>query len=627
MLMKIRHHVLFAFGGVLLLCSAPGSHAASGNWNVNADGNWSTATNWSPAAVPGTTAGDVVGLTYNITAPRTVTIDTTSRTVGTLKIGDSSSAFYPYTLAASGGASLTFSNSGSSASLVQTVTAATDSISAPLTLADNLIVSNSSALTLSGIIGDGGAGKGIAKTGAGTLTLASANTYHGATTISNGTLVGVVGGGCANSAVRVAAASGGAATLSISVADNTKQWSCSSLTVTNSGTNSSSSLDFNFGSAAPSATVAALKITGAATFTTTPAVTVEAANLGPAGTQYPLMTWGSTSGTIPTRVTLTGGSVAGHLVVSGSTLYLVMDSWVLLTPVAGSNMMTIAITANGTVNYSIFTIPINSSASQTGRIAGTQSLGLAASFDSAAQLGTVTGVEFADGNVQVTNALTWSLNLGTYAGFLDLGTVTVQGTNLSGQIFTPHPPSLVSGGTTFALADHDLIFDGGTLSGSATGLAASLMTPFTNNLATNGIQVPLAASGNGTVALSSPTIVGSTASYAVTVMLPVNTSYLFETNPVDVTISMTGTTRWQGTLTRLLIPATNLAITATGPTSFKLSGLGGAGQTYGVYASTNVATRLTNWWLIGSAKADSGGLIQFVDTQATNRQRFYRLWQ
>ena len=59
--------------------------------------------------------GDVVGLTYNITAACTVTIDTTSRTVGTLRIGDSGSAFYAYTLAASGGAGLTFTNGGSTA--------------------------------------------------------------------------------------------------------------------------------------------------------------------------------------------------------------------------------------------------------------------------------------------------------------------------------------------------------------------------------------------------------------------------------------------------------------------------------------------------------------------------------
>jgi hypothetical protein len=189
--------------------------------------------------------------------------------------------------------------------------------------------------------------------------------------------------------------------------------------------------------------------------------------------------------------------------------------------------------------------------------------------------------------------------------------------------------SLVSGGTNFALANQELILDGGTLSASATGAAASFLTPFSSNLAANPIQMPIASSGNGTVTLSSPTVVGSTASYTVTVTLPANSSYLLQTSPANVTIAITGTTRWQGTLTRLLsaTPATNLAIMATGPTSFKLSGLGGASQTYNIYSSTNLAAPMTNWWLIGTTNADAGGVIQFLDVQATNQQRFYRFAQ
>jgi hypothetical protein len=135
--------------------------------------------------VPGTAAGDTVGLTFNITAARTVTINTTSRTVGTLNIGDSGSSYFAYTLAASGGARLTFNNSGSTANLVQATTTATDVISTPITLTDNLSVSNNSTLTVSGVISGG---KGIAKTGTGTLTLSGVNTFTGGTTVSAGTL-------------------------------------------------------------------------------------------------------------------------------------------------------------------------------------------------------------------------------------------------------------------------------------------------------------------------------------------------------------------------------------------------------------------------------------------------------
>jgi autotransporter-associated beta strand protein len=176
----------------LLLALAFGAatvaRADSGTWNVNAAGNWSAATNWNPAVVPGIAAGDIVGLTFDITAARTITIDATSRTVGTLNIGDPATAFFAYTLAASGGAKLTFDNGGNGASLVQAVTTASDVISAPLILADNLSINNSSALALSGIISDGGAGKTITKAGGGALTLSGANTYTGKTTVSVGTL-------------------------------------------------------------------------------------------------------------------------------------------------------------------------------------------------------------------------------------------------------------------------------------------------------------------------------------------------------------------------------------------------------------------------------------------------------
>ncbi len=173
----------------LLSLSTPSAFAASGNWNTDAAGNWSDATKWSSnPTVPGTTAGDTVGLTFNLTAARIVTIDTTSRTVGTLNIGDPTTGFFGYTLAASGGASLTFDNSGSGASLVQPVSGgAADTISTPISLNDNLTINNPNGLTLSGIIS--GSGKSITKsTGAGTLTLSGANTFNGGITNNAGAI-------------------------------------------------------------------------------------------------------------------------------------------------------------------------------------------------------------------------------------------------------------------------------------------------------------------------------------------------------------------------------------------------------------------------------------------------------
>jgi len=75
------------------------------------------------------------------------------------------------------------------------------------------------------------------------------------------------------------------------------------------------------------------------------------------------------------------------------------------------------------------------------------------------------------------------------------------------------------------------------------------------------------------------------------------------------------------------MPATNLTIQATGPTSFQLGGWGGANSFYAVFASTNVAAPMAEWVFLGSTVADGTGWIQFVDSQATSQQRYYRFGQ
>jgi len=188
---------------------------------------------------------------------------------------------------------------------------------------NSVTVNTSSNYTFSGSGGIAGT-TGLTKSGTGTLTLGTKNGYSGATTINAGTLAGMVGYSCSNSAVSVAATVGNTATLSVSVTNTAKQWACSALTVNNSGT--ASVLDFNFGALTPSTTVAPLKIAGAVTFTTLPAITVTLGGVGTAGTQYPLMTWGSGSVTVPTSLTVNAPrALVTHLTVSGTTLYLVID--------------------------------------------------------------------------------------------------------------------------------------------------------------------------------------------------------------------------------------------------------------------------------------------------------------
>lgn len=167
--------------------------AAGGNWNVDADGNWSTPSNWNPAAVPGTAAGDVVDITFDITTEdRTVTLDTAAR-LGTLNIGDPDGS-NAYTLALTSG-TLTFDNGTSAAQLNKTPGSNTATITPPLALNSNLTINNSSTgnLNLDGIISNGSGGAKaitIASTGTGVTTFNGANPFSGGLTIKQGTLYG-----------------------------------------------------------------------------------------------------------------------------------------------------------------------------------------------------------------------------------------------------------------------------------------------------------------------------------------------------------------------------------------------------------------------------------------------------
>lgn len=168
----------------------------------------------------------------------------------------------------------------------------------------------------SGGIADGAAGMSLTKTGAGSQTLAGTNTYSGDTILSAGKLVGVVGGSSASSTVILNAA---AATNGVSITDNTKSWTCAALTATAAGV-----LEFSFGAVAPGTTVAPLVVSGAATFTATPTVRVVGSSLA-TGT-YPLITWGSMSGTAPTALTVATLSpgTSASLSNSATALHLVI---------------------------------------------------------------------------------------------------------------------------------------------------------------------------------------------------------------------------------------------------------------------------------------------------------------
>ncbi len=189
----IRNSVASAIIVAATFSIASHAQAASAAWNVDADGTWNTPSNWDPAMVPGTAAGDGASLNFDITSTaKTITIDTAVR-LGSLNIGDPDGS-HLYTLALTSG-SLTFDNGASAALLTKTPGFNAATISAPAALDSNLIVSNvtNGNLNLSGVISNGVNGaKSVAinNSGSGITTLSGANSFSGGLTIQRGTVTG-----------------------------------------------------------------------------------------------------------------------------------------------------------------------------------------------------------------------------------------------------------------------------------------------------------------------------------------------------------------------------------------------------------------------------------------------------
>ena len=193
------------------------TRAANGSWNVDASGNWTTASNWSGSVIAGNNAGDVADLTFNITAARTVTVDGSNKIIGVLNVGDPNNT-HSYTLG--GGTAVYFNNGSSDAQINQLSTSKGDTINAPLGIIGNgnLRISNASSNTLTvggytqagnsgalsltldtgsgaidykGPIVNGSGTLSVVKNGSGILKLtgtAGNSTYSGGFTLNAGTL-------------------------------------------------------------------------------------------------------------------------------------------------------------------------------------------------------------------------------------------------------------------------------------------------------------------------------------------------------------------------------------------------------------------------------------------------------
>ena len=171
----------------LLMASAAagltgGGAALAQTWNVNANGSWGTATNWSPVLVPNG-VGASASLPNILTAARTITLNLPV-TLGTLSLDGG----FNYTISGTGAVNtLRFDAAAGNAALNVTGTAA-HTISRPIVLTDTLVINQGStgALTLSGALSGAG---GLIKNGAGQVTLSGAGSFTGQTQVNNGTIL------------------------------------------------------------------------------------------------------------------------------------------------------------------------------------------------------------------------------------------------------------------------------------------------------------------------------------------------------------------------------------------------------------------------------------------------------
>lgn len=154
----------------------------SSHWNVNANGNWSTAGNWSLGAPNGINLP--ADFTSTITAPRTVTVDVPV-TIGQITFDNANK----YTLNGTASNPITLDTLSLNAQI--NLISGSHLIAAPMILkktTDVTVTPSAGTLTLSNNISEGVAGLSLNKLGAGALVLGGVNTYSGPTLVSGGTL-------------------------------------------------------------------------------------------------------------------------------------------------------------------------------------------------------------------------------------------------------------------------------------------------------------------------------------------------------------------------------------------------------------------------------------------------------
>jgi fibronectin-binding autotransporter adhesin len=393
-------------------------------WAHDLDGLWGTASNWTNNAAPNA-AGAQANFFGTINSARTVTVNG-AYTVGSMTFDNAHS----YTVAASAGNSLTLNNSGTAhMSALQ----GNHSVTAPLTLANDLSVSTvaNSSLTLGGAIS--GTGRSLTTSGAGTVALngTTANTYSGLTTVESGTLQLAKTAGTNAVAGNLQVNSGASATLLASnqIAD--------SAVVTVNGTFTTGAFLETIGSLAGEGNIVTaaggvLTIGSANNLSSTFAGVISGSGtIAKAGTGTLTLTGTNTFGGAGQTVSITGGVLAwaadANLGHSSNSIILAGAQLAFTTSLTSHR--SINLTGAGTFNTDTNAATLNGVISGTGSLvktgSGSLSLGGANTYtggttvtagtlvvNSATSLGNASGaLTINNGALQVANTFTTARNI------------------------------------------------------------------------------------------------------------------------------------------------------------------------------------------------------------------------
>jgi len=218
-------------------------------------------------------------------------------------------------------------------------------------------------------------------------------------------------------------------------------------------------------------------------------------------------------------------------------------------------------TVDLTAQIVAYSIPASDDATST--ISGNVQAQIAYTALPAAYTATVTDLEFTGGQVTFSDVM-------FYLGFGILGSVNVDGKGLVGYPDTPLPPGAVTG-IQFPANQHVFVLNNGTFKIEGSGGVGGLLDP--NPMDFNLASSPLSGTtgGDGTLLVSSPTIVGGLATYDVTLEMPVAFNEIVYTNgTTQASVVASGTLRAEGQFTHALPEPATLVLILAGAAALRL---------------------------------------------------------